>query len=102
MQIPEALHKAADSIWWKLDRTDWLEAFSSHPQLATTPQAVPNRPPVAEGEQTGARIASDDVKTRLAGQITPILKNSVISISFGATGKNRRRNACDSESAPTE
>lgn len=63
----EALHKAADSIWWKLDRTDWLEAFSSHPQIGDNPASgSESARQWAEGEQTGARIASDDVKTRLA------------------------------------
>lgn len=63
----EALHKTADSAWWKLDRADWLEAFSSHPQIGDNPASgSESARQWAEGEQTGARIASDDVKTRLA------------------------------------
>ena len=33
----EALHKAADSIWRNLERADWLEAFSHHPQIGDKP-----------------------------------------------------------------
>lgn len=62
----EMLHKAADSVWWKLDRADWLEAFSNHPQIGDKPaggsESARNW---AEGEQSGARAASEDVKTRL-------------------------------------
>ena len=64
---PEALHKAADSDWWKLDRADWLEAFSHHPQIGDkAASGSESALQWAEGEQTGARIASDDVKARLA------------------------------------
>jgi OHCU decarboxylase len=63
----EALHKAADSVWWKLDRADWLEAFSHHPQIGNKPaNGSESARQWAEGEQTGARSASGDVKTRLA------------------------------------
>jgi OHCU decarboxylase len=63
----EALRKAADSIWWKLDRADWMEAFSHHPQIGDKPASgSESARKWAEGEQTGARVASDDVKTRLA------------------------------------
>jgi OHCU decarboxylase len=63
----EALHKAADSIWWNLDRTDWLEAFSHHPQIGDKPASgSESARQWAEGEQAGARAASDDVKARLA------------------------------------
>jgi OHCU decarboxylase len=62
----EALHKAADAIWWNLERTDWLEAFSHHPQIGDKPGGgSESARQWAEGEQTGARAASDDVKSRL-------------------------------------
>lgn len=63
----EALHKAADSIWWKLDRADWLAAFSHHPQIGDKPASgSESARQWAEGEQTGARAATEDVKARLA------------------------------------
>jgi OHCU decarboxylase len=63
----EALHKAADSIWWKLERADWLEAFSHHPQIGDNPANGSDSARLwAAGEQAGVRTASEDVKARLA------------------------------------
>ena len=63
----DALYKVADASWWKLDRTDWLEAFSHHPQIGQKPAGgTESARQWAEGEQAGARIATDDVKERLA------------------------------------
>jgi len=63
----EVLHKAADSIWWNLEREDWLEAFNHHPQIGDKPASGSDSARQwAEGEQTGARAASDEVKARLA------------------------------------
>ncbi len=63
----DALHKAADSTWWKLERADWLEAFSHHPQIGDRPASGSDSARQwAAGEQSGARAASEDVKARLA------------------------------------
>jgi OHCU decarboxylase len=63
----EALHKAADAIWWNLERADWLEAFSHHPQIGDKPASgSESARQWAEGEQTGSRAATEEVKTRLA------------------------------------
>jgi OHCU decarboxylase len=66
-ETADALHKAADSVWWKLGREDWLEAFGQHPQigdkLASGSESAQRR---ADHEQSGARVAGDEVKTRLA------------------------------------
>jgi 2-oxo-4-hydroxy-4-carboxy-5-ureidoimidazoline decarboxylase len=63
----EALHKVADSVWWKLERADWLEAFSHHPQIGENPASgSASARQWAEGEQAGVRRTSDDVKARLA------------------------------------
>lgn len=63
----DSLRKAADSAWWKLDRADWLEAFSHHPQIGDKlASGSDSSRKWAEGEQAGARSASDDVKERLA------------------------------------
>lgn len=29
----DALHAAADQVWWSLSKDDWLEAFSKHPRI---------------------------------------------------------------------
>jgi len=63
----EALQKAAGSIWWNLDRADWLGAFSHHPQIGDKPASgTESARQWAEGEQTGAHVATEDVKARLA------------------------------------
>ena len=63
----QALHKAADSIWWKLGRADWLEAFSHHPEIGNNrASGSESARQWAAGEQAGARAATDDVKARLA------------------------------------
>jgi 2-oxo-4-hydroxy-4-carboxy-5-ureidoimidazoline decarboxylase len=57
---------AADSAWLNLQPADWLEAFGRHPQIgekAATGSESSRR--WAEGEQTGARAASQNVKERL-------------------------------------
>jgi OHCU decarboxylase len=63
----EALHKAADAVWWKLERSDWLEAFSHHPQIGDKPASgSESAREWAAGEQAGTSAASEDVKARLA------------------------------------
>ena len=61
------LHEAADSIWQNLEPADWFEAFGRHPQIGEKAAigSVSSRR-WAEGEQTGARVASESVKTKLA------------------------------------
>src|ERR1700686_623946 len=64
MKAPGA---AADIHWQKMGRDDWLEAVSHHPQIcekAATGSESHRR--WSEGEQAGARVATEDVKTRLA------------------------------------
>ena len=63
----EVLYKSADSIWWNLERADWLEAFSRHPQIGDKPATgSESARQWASGEQAAARSATEDVKTRLA------------------------------------
>jgi OHCU decarboxylase len=62
-----SLREAADSIWQDLEPADWLEAFGRHPRIgekAATGSEVSRR--WAAGEQRGARIATDNVKAKLA------------------------------------
>lgn len=62
-----ALYKSADSVWWNLERADWLEAFSHHPQIGDKPATgSESARQWAAGEQADARTSSDDVKSRLA------------------------------------
>jgi OHCU decarboxylase len=57
----------ADSIWIKLEAADWLEAFSRHPQIGQRLVAgSESSRRWAEGEQSGARAATENVTARLA------------------------------------
>jgi OHCU decarboxylase len=61
------LLEAADNRWQNLGREDWLEAFSHHPQIGEkAASGSQSHREWAEGEQTGARTATEDVKTRMA------------------------------------
>jgi OHCU decarboxylase len=63
----EALYKAADSTWWKLERGDWLEAFSHHPKIGEKPASgSESARKWAEREQSSTRAVSDDVRDRMA------------------------------------
>ena len=62
-----ALYESADTIWQNLERADWLEAFSHHPQIGEKAAVgSTSARKWAEGEQTGARAAGENVKSRLA------------------------------------
>lgn len=58
---------AADAIWRNLQAADWLEAFGHHPQIGQK-AAIGSESSRrwAEGEQTGARAGTENVKARLA------------------------------------
>ena len=85
----EALYKAADAIWWKLERGDWIEAFSHHPQIGEKPASgSESARQWAEGEQTGARAASEDVKERLVRGNHAYLQKFGYIYVVCATGKS--------------
>jgi OHCU decarboxylase len=68
----DALCDAADRVWRLMDRADMLEAFAAHPKigegagLAGRAGEVAERTAWTTQEQSGARDAADDVRTRLA------------------------------------
>jgi 2-oxo-4-hydroxy-4-carboxy-5-ureidoimidazoline decarboxylase len=65
----EALYRAADAAWRKMDRADILEAFSCHPRIGEKAAAgSESHRQWSEGEQNGARTATEDVKSRLVRQ----------------------------------
>jgi OHCU decarboxylase len=61
------LQEAADSNWQNLEPADWFEAFGRHPQIGEK-AAIGSESTRrwAEGEQTGARVAAENVKAKLA------------------------------------
>lgn len=82
---------AADRIWWALDSTDWLEAFSHHPQIG---ERKSERPQAAEAsrwseqEQSGTRNADSETRAALvAGNHAYLQKFGYIFIVC-ATGKS--------------
>lgn len=79
----EQLQAAADEEWWKLERRDWIEAFSHHPRIGDRMKARG----WASLEQAGASAASVGALKELAHL------NGVYEKKFGfvflifATGK---------------
>jgi 2-oxo-4-hydroxy-4-carboxy-5-ureidoimidazoline decarboxylase len=63
----DVLYANADAVWQNMERAAWLEAFSHHPQIGEK-AAVGSESARqwAAGEQSAARAANEDVKTRLA------------------------------------
>ena len=65
----DALLKAAREEWFALPPTDWLEAFSHHPQIgdrASLAARFPATHHLSEREQAGVGNARADVLTALA------------------------------------
>jgi len=65
----EDLSVRASLIWWDLGRSDWLEAFRSHPKIGGTKAAgrVPEQSRAWSGqEQAGVQSASEQVLSELA------------------------------------
>jgi 2-oxo-4-hydroxy-4-carboxy-5-ureidoimidazoline decarboxylase len=59
---PQEMSAAADTAWWALGRSDWLEAFAAHPQIGTSA-------PVSAWsatEQAGVAGAAERTRQRLA------------------------------------
>ena len=85
------LFKVADSAWRRLSPDDWLEAFSRHPKIGdvhSLREKFASTSSWAEGEQSGASTASEEVLQALAAG------NAAYERKFGyifivcATGKN--------------
>jgi len=65
----EALLASADTIWWSLDRNDWLEAFRSHPKIGEKKAADPVSTQASQWsgqEQAGVATASQETVDSLA------------------------------------
>jgi 2-oxo-4-hydroxy-4-carboxy-5-ureidoimidazoline decarboxylase len=65
----DALLKAARELWFELDESDWLEAFSHHPRIgdrASLEARFPKTHDLSSKEQSGIGIAGADTLTALA------------------------------------
>lgn len=63
------LFQAADDVWWSLDRSDWLEAFSHHPKigdLSSLRQKFAATADLSIQEQVSVNEASETVLRGLA------------------------------------
>ena len=64
------LHGQSSWIWWQLDDSDWLEAFTHHPVIGASPEALRARfagTAVWSGdEQSGVRQADEETLLALA------------------------------------
>ena len=65
----DALYDKADSVWWSLSESDWLEAFRAHPKIgeqkAATAQSEQARSWSAR-EQSGVQDAASETRAALA------------------------------------
>lgn len=59
----DALHRAADEVWATMSRADVLEAFSHHPRIGDSMEAL--RQKWASQEQSGVASASEETLTAL-------------------------------------
>lgn len=87
----EDLLAAADEIWERLAREDYLEAFSHHPKIGdmdSLRKKFASTAQWASGEQSGAAMASEETLQGLAeGNRAYEAKNGFIFI-INATGKS--------------
>ncbi|HEV7842539.1 MAG TPA: 2-oxo-4-hydroxy-4-carboxy-5-ureidoimidazoline decarboxylase [Pyrinomonadaceae bacterium] len=61
----EGLLATAGSVWWALDREDWLEAFSRHPKIGERESERAQAPEAkqwSEQEQAGTESADEETK----------------------------------------
>jgi OHCU decarboxylase len=83
------LHEAADSIWQNLEPADCLEAFGRHPPIGEKAEVgSESSRRWAEGEQTGARVAAENVKTKLAEENRAYREKFGYIFIVCATGKS--------------
>lgn len=87
----DQLLDAADLSWWSLEETDWLEAFSHHPQIGETKSERPQTAEASrwsEEEQSGTRGADAEVARSLASANRAYLQKFGYIFIVCATGKS--------------
>ena len=65
----QTLYEAAKTVWWDLDRDDWLQAFDAHPKIGDVDSLRKKYNASrswSEGEQQGVDAASEQTLQRLA------------------------------------
>lgn len=64
-----ALFDEAERVWWSLQPSDWLEAFTHHPKIGDVEnlrQKFAATADWSEGEQSGVNVATEDTLAALA------------------------------------
>jgi len=87
----DELLKAADSVWRRLSADDWKEAFSHHPKIGdveTLREKFASTRTWAEGEQAGARKATEEILDSLASTNAEYEKKFGYIFIVCATGKS--------------
>jgi 2-oxo-4-hydroxy-4-carboxy-5-ureidoimidazoline decarboxylase len=87
----ESLFAAADEVWRDLSSNDWKEAFSHHPKIGDVKalrERFTSTHAWAEGEQAGAREASEQTLTSLAAGNAEYEKRFGYIFIACATGKS--------------
>lgn len=59
---PQSLFTRAEEVWWRLEESDWEEAFAAHPRIGDRNVADQT----ARSEQAGVAKASPEVLSALA------------------------------------
>jgi 2-oxo-4-hydroxy-4-carboxy-5-ureidoimidazoline decarboxylase len=78
----DQLYRVADDVWWSLEGSDWLEAFSHHPRIGEPAAGW------AKGEQSGASDASSDLLKKLARRNHEYERKFGHTFLISATGKS--------------
>ena len=90
-QSEETLLARADEVWWSLNRSDWLEAFRSHPKIGEKKAAdkVSAQSQQWSGqEQSGVANAPQDTVDSLAALNADYEQKFGFIFIICATGKN--------------
>ena len=88
----EEVFSSAEMIWNQLDKEDFLEAFSHHPQIGASRESLEKKFPSTKSwsaqEQAGMQQASEDVIDRLLRGNKAYLKAFGYIFIVCATGKS--------------
>ncbi len=85
------MFKAAESVWKRLSPIDWKEAFAHHPKIGdikSLREKFPSTKIWAEGEQSGANNASEEILQQLVTHNNEYEKRFGYIFIVCATGKS--------------
>jgi len=93
----EDLHQKADEVWNALEKADFLEAFTHHPQIGASKEHLRKKfqstATWSSGEQAGVSQASEDILDRLVRGNKAYLDRFGYIFIVCATGKSAKEMA---------